>query len=239
MNAPLQRLRKAVRMSWQTGGAVALVCTAALAGCGGDEVRPATPAAGSDAPKPSGRAVELRTTFRAAGGFVFVRVPIPVGWTSPSGTRSVPPPLVALRRDAEPVECGQIVAIFVVRPDQLREFESRLRGPQRDVAVPLRAGGRTSTITATVRHSGSIFDRVPDGRIIGDGRAVGIAEIRDEALPPIRIVASGFGGGGGCPGGAPRAGAEIDAALRTVSAGLQLRVARRGRGYAIVTSSDR
>ena len=214
---------------------MSFAAAAAIAGCGGDDAVPVAP----DPPSASGRSVEWRTTFRAAAGAVYARVPIPDGWTAPPVASDVPPPLVNLRRDAGPEGCEQIVAIFVVRPDQLREFEARVRGPRRELAVPLRAGGRTSTVTATVRHSGALFDRVPDGRIIGDGAAVSIAEIRDEALPPIRIVASGSGGGAGCPGGAPRAGAQIDAALRTLNAGLQLRVVRRGRGYAIVTSSDR
>lgn len=75
------------------------------------------------------------------------------------------------------------------------------------------------------------------GRIIGDACAVSIAEIHARGLPPIRIVGSGFGGGHGCPGGAPGAGRRPR--RRTADAGLALRVARRGRAYAIVTSGER
>lgn len=225
--------------SWMSRTA-ALTCAAAIAaaGCGGGDGGGAGDLA-ADPPAPSGRAVELRTTFHVGRDSVFVRVPVPIGWTAPAGEGDAAPPLVELRRDVAPDGCGQIVAIFVVRPDQLREFEPRVRGPVRGISVRLDGDGRRTTVDASVRHSGALFDRGPDSTIIGNGSAVSIAEVRARGLPPIRIVGSGFGGGGGCKGGAPAAGAAIDGALRTVNAGLALRLARRGRGYAIVTSRER
>lgn len=239
MNPALQDRCEAVRVSWRKGWIAGPSCALAvcLAACGADATAPGS--GSREPPPPSGRAAELRTSFRAGRDIVFLRVPIPVGWTAPSRSRAAPPEFVALRRDVAPKGCGRLAAIFVVGSGRLRAFEQQVRGPARDVAVPVHRGGRDATVDATVRHSGSLFQRARDGRIIGNGSAVSIAEIRATGFPPIRIVASGIGGGPGCPGGAPGAGADIDAALRTVNAGLALRLARNGLGYAIVRSAAR
>jgi len=226
-----------VRVSWRKGWLAASLCAlaASLAACGGDAATPVF--GGREPPPPSGRAAELRTNFRAGRDIVFLRVPIPVGWTAPSRSRATPPELVELRRDVAPEGCGRLVAIFVVRAGDLRSFEQRVRGPAREVTVRVRGGGRDTAVDATVRHSGSLLQRAGDGRIIGRGSAVSIADIRAIGIRSIRVVAGGFGGGPGCPGGARGAGADIDAALRTVNAGLALRLARDGRGYSIVRSA--